>query len=85
MSAWRRNCATHEPPPPKPCCFRCWAPFRISPLRARWQTTCRSSPYVATLHKAMCKRKDAHRRAERLAQFPTASAAANLGSGVDLE
>ena len=53
MSALSRNCAAHKPAQPKPCCFRCWAPFRISLPRDRRQTTCRSSSYSAALHKAM--------------------------------
>jgi signal transduction histidine kinase len=32
---------------------RSWAPFRISQLRASWQTTRHSSSYAAAIHKAM--------------------------------
>jgi len=53
MNALRRNCAALQPAPPMACCSQCWAPSRISPWRASWQTTRRSSSYVAAIHKAM--------------------------------
>src|SRR5262247_1990041 len=46
MSASRRNYSSRVPALPTTCCFRFWAPFKISPPRASRLTICRSSSYV---------------------------------------